>query len=177
MRIISGKLGGLSFRSPHSRSTRPMNEKIRGAIFNSLGSIDGLSVLDSFAGSGALAYEAISRGASRAMLIERDTNAQRTIEENIMKLGLRDQTKLIRTSVSNWLQNNPELKFDIIFCDPPYNKLQINILQQLTCHVVDDGLLILSWPGKIEIPKLDRLFIIKIRDFGDAHLVFYRKNV
>ena len=70
MRIIAGDLKGREFKSPRGRTTRPMSEKTRGALFNTLGDIEGLSVLDGFAGSGALVFEAISRGAVSALAIE-----------------------------------------------------------------------------------------------------------
>jgi 16S rRNA (guanine966-N2)-methyltransferase len=83
MRIIAGRLGGRHFASPQGRRTHPMSDKMRGALFNALGDIDGLSVLDAFAGSGALAFEAVSRGAGHAVAIDVDKSAQRAIAENI----------------------------------------------------------------------------------------------
>jgi 16S rRNA (guanine(966)-N(2))-methyltransferase RsmD len=76
MRIIAGTLGGRTFESPHGRRTHPMSDKVRGSLFNTLGDIDGLTILDAFAGSGALAFEAISRGAEHVLAIEIDNRAQ-----------------------------------------------------------------------------------------------------
>ncbi|HKX24038.1 MAG TPA: RsmD family RNA methyltransferase, partial [Candidatus Saccharimonadales bacterium] len=83
MRVIAGELGGRFFAGPDSTATHPMAERVRGAMFNALGDIEGLTVLDAFAGSGALAFEAISRGAKSVVVVERDKRAQRIIAENI----------------------------------------------------------------------------------------------
>ena len=89
MRVIAGTLGGRNFSSPHTRRTHPMSEKARGALFNALGDIHGLSVLDAFAGSGACSIEAVSRGVqTKSMAIDIDPEAVKTIAENIRSLDL-----------------------------------------------------------------------------------------
>src|ERR1700756_1715958 len=103
MRIIAGRLGGRRFASPRGHRTHPMSDKMRGALFNSLGELAGLSVLDAFAGSGALAFEAVSRGAKGAVAIDLDRSAQQAIAANITALGLQDQVKLVRASAGAWL--------------------------------------------------------------------------
>src|SRR5207247_1643471 len=121
MHIIAGRLKGRSFDSPGSFKTHPMSDKARAALFNILGDVAGLTVLDAFAGSGALGFEAISRGATSALFIEQDRIAQRTIEHNQAVLGLKRQTQLIRASANAWLSTTPETpSFDLILCDPPY---------------------------------------------------------
>ena len=103
MRIIAGQLKGNMFASPHGNRTHPMSDKVRGALFNALGDIEGLTVLDAFAGSGALAFEALSRGAASATLLKKDKPAQRAISENIVTLNVEKRTKLIRASANAWL--------------------------------------------------------------------------
>jgi len=95
MRIIAGRLGGRLFDSPHSHKTHPMSDKARGALFNILGDISGMSVLDPFAGTGAISFEAVSRGAAGAVAIELDKQAQKVITANIASLGLIHEVKLI----------------------------------------------------------------------------------
>src|ERR1700733_7722884 len=95
MRIIAGKLGGRSFDSPGTDKTHPMSDKMRGALFNILGDVDDLIVLDAFGGSGALSLEAVSRGARSAIIMDSDRRAQQTIQENIQSLGLQDQIQLV----------------------------------------------------------------------------------
>src|SRR5665213_172068 len=100
MRIIAGSLGGRSFTSPRSNRTHPMSDKARGGLFNALGDIDDLTILDAFAGSGALSFEAISRGAASAVAVDIDKNAYQSIQENIVSLNLKDKVKAIRANVS-----------------------------------------------------------------------------
>lgn len=177
MRIIAGSLKGGQFDSPHSPRTHPMSDKVRGALFNMLGDIDGLAVLDPFAGTGAISFEAISRGAASALLIEQDKAAQRVIAQNIRNLGLDRQTQLVRASASAWLQTSlSEQTFDLVICDPPYHDLQVPLIVRLAERVAAGGLLILSWPSKTEPPMLDGFSQIENRAHGDAQLVFYRKT-
>lgn len=176
MRIIAGRLKGRQFDSPHTQRTHPMSDKVRGALFNMLGDIDGLTVLDPFAGTGAIGFEAISRGAASALLIEQDKTAQRVIAENARTLGVTRQTQLIRATANAWLQTSPENQtFDLIICDPPYHDLQIPLIARLSTRLNTDGLLVLSWPAKEEAPAFEHLAQIENRAHGDAQLIFYRK--
>lgn len=175
MRIISGQLGGRQFNAPHGHKTHPMSDKLRGALFNVLGDVAGLLVLDAFAGSGALAFEALSRGAKHATLIESDRNAQRTIAENIQNLQLEQKASLIKASVSAWSSTSAGKEFNIVLADPPYNDLQATSVQKLIQHVIRGGLLILSWPGDQTIPELADCQRLANHRYGDAQLVFYRR--
>lgn len=175
MRIIAGTLKGRHFEAVKGHNTHPMSEKARGGLFSALGDIDNLSVLDAFAGTGALSFEAISRGAAHATTIDIDRNAINTVVKNAKGLGIASQVKAIRANVSSWSDNNKSQEFDIIICDPPYDKLQIYLLQKLTRHLADNGIYVLSWPGKLEIPEFQYLKIVKSKPYGDAQLVFYRK--
>lgn len=175
MRIIAGNLGGRVFDSPGSAKTHPMSDKMRGALFNMLGDLAGLVVLDAFAGSGALAFEAVSRGASHVLAIDSDKAAQRTIDQSIKQLGLTQKVKLVRASTNAWLSTNEDARFDIVLCDPPYHDLQPNLLSRLAGVVKPDGLLVLSWPGNQAPPELTGLGQIEQRSYGDAQLIFYRR--
>jgi 16S rRNA (guanine966-N2)-methyltransferase len=175
MRIISGKLGGRSFKSPPGHRTHPMSDKARGALFSALGDISGLTVLDAFAGSGALSFEAVSRGATHAQAIDSDKNAQKTIADNIDTLDLTSSIKLIRANVSAWSDSNPDHQFDLVLCDPPYDYLQPNLLQKLVRHVEPTGMFVLSWPKGEAIPVFPGLNLLKASPQGDAVLVFYRR--
>jgi len=96
MQIIAGKFGGRQLATPRGNRTRPMSQRVRAALFNMLGDISGLSVLDAYAGSGALGLEAISRGAESALLIDIDHTAARTISDNIKALKLQEIAKSVR---------------------------------------------------------------------------------
>ena len=176
MRVIAGTLGGRNFDSPNSFKTHPMSDKIRGALFNVLGDIEGLTFLDAFAGSGALAFEAVSRGAEAVIAIDSDRLAQNIIAQNIKSLGIKNQVKLIKASANAWLETNPIAMFDIVLCDPPYNDLQPNLLQRLAQRVEEDGLLVLSWPGGQELPEFEDMKLLDHREYGDASLSFWRPD-
>lgn len=175
MRIIAGSLGGRVFESPHGHVTHPMSDKVRGGMFNALGDISGLTVLDAFAGSGALSFEALSRGASYAIAIDADKSAQRAIAENMKSLHLEDDMKLIRSSTNAWLNTSvPGKTYDLVLCDPPYTDLQLPLLNRLYEKVTCGGLLVLSWPGNQEVPTFAASEIVKQKSYGDAQLIFYR---
>lgn len=152
-----------------------MSDKIRGALFNTLGDIDDLTVLDAFAGSGALSFEAISRGAASAVAIENDRPAQRAITENINTLDLATKVKLVSTTAGIWLDANPDARFDLVLLDPPYDDVQINTVQRLATAVAEDGLLVLSWPGDQELPEFEGFTCVSQRSYGDAQLAYFRR--
>ena len=102
MRIISGTLGGRHFDAPNGNKTHPMSDKARGGLFNALGDIKGLTVLDAFAGSGALSFEAISRGAKNAIAIDIDRSAITSVVKSAKELGVEDKIKTVRANASGW---------------------------------------------------------------------------
>ncbi len=179
MRIIAGRLGGRTFSSPNSFKTHPMSDKIRGALFNILGDVEGLTILDAFAGSGALSFEAISRGAVQATALDNDRAAQTVIAENIKDLNLRREVTLIKASGVGWLQTRQgdegATVFDIVLCDPPYDDLQENLITRLSTCVAKDGTLVLSWPGHTELPEIPGFKKVAHRSYGDAQLAFYQR--
>lgn len=176
MRVVAGRLGGRSFNSPPGHRSHPMSEKMRGALFNMLGDITGLSVLDAFAGSGALGIEALSRGAAQVVAVERDKLAYRTTAENFDRLGLRAQARAIRAAAAAWSDNNPEARFDLVLLDPPYRHLQLNLIQKLVRHAKAEGIIALSLPGDQQAPDLKGGRLLQSRGYGDAQLVLYRRN-
>lgn len=175
LRVIAGTLGGRTFEAPSGHKTHPMSEKIRGAIFNMLGDIKGLYILDAFAGSGALAFEAVSRGAKKVIAVELDTNAHKTIELNIMALGTSNITTS-RANVGSWVKTNSKDRFDIILCDPPYDHVNPELLESLAWHVKPGGILVLSLPPDTRILLPEDVFtVVSQKNYGDATLVFYRR--
>ncbi len=175
MRVIAGRLGGRNFASPHGHRTHPMSEKIRGALFGSLGDIKGLTVLDAFAGSGALAIESISRGAKSAVAIEVDKNAHRIMSENNKSLEIAQRIKAVRAFAGAWSTRNQAQLFNLILLDPPYDNIPYRDLKHMPRHLLDGGTLVLSWPGKAEPLKFEGLDVIQTKNYGDAQLVFYQK--
>jgi 16S rRNA (guanine966-N2)-methyltransferase len=174
MRIVAGRLGGRNFDSPPGHRTHPMSEKARGAIFNALGDLTGLTVLDVFAGSGALAFEAISRGAKSAVAIDTDKYAYETIQANVAALDLKEQVTVLRKNTSGWSRNNQHKQFDVVLVDPPYDDIRPDVIERLAVHVEPGGILVLSWPGKEPIRELKSLEVVSNKNYGDIQLVFYR---
>lgn len=177
MRIIAGSLGGRQFESPRGHRTHPMGDKQRGALFNTLGDITGLSVLDLYAGSGALAFEAISRGAVKATAVELDKAAQEAIAHNIRSLGLEDEVTLASSRVASWSKKHIAEWFDIVLCDPPYDRVLEQTIQKLSTHVARGGILVLSWPAHLTVPEFKGLELIKSNVYANARLIFYKKSV
>ena len=123
MRIIAGAWRGRTLVAPKGLETRPTADRTRETLFSMLvsriGSFEGLRVADLYAGSGALALEALSRGAAHATLIENDRAALNAIEANLGKLGAREHAKVRAMSAANLPREAP---FDIVFADPPYGE-------------------------------------------------------
>lgn len=127
MRIIAGTHKGRVIESPEDRSTRPTTDRVREAIFSSvyskLGDLAGVHVLDAFAGSGAMGMEALSRGASSCLFIERDERAMRVLEGNLKKLGI-DGASAHAARMDAFDDPVPlrsaRTPFDLVFLDPPY---------------------------------------------------------
>jgi 16S rRNA (guanine966-N2)-methyltransferase len=123
MRIVGGESRGRALHSVAGEGTRPTADRVRQSLFDRLGQrCDGLSVLDLYAGTGALSFEALSRGAVRAVLVEQAKPAVEVIELNARELGMHPRCKIIRDDVVRAL---PQLAaraetFDLIFSDPPY---------------------------------------------------------
>lgn len=177
MRIIAGYLKGRVLHEPHGHKSHPMAEKIRGALFNTLGDIEGLTFLDAFAGSGALSFEAVSRGAANAVAVDRDGAAHSVVERNAKELKTGKSLKVVRANIAGWSIHNMEKKFDIVLLDPPYGELQSNLLQRLIKrHVKAGGLAVLSYPGNIAVPDFEGVEAVSNKNYGDAKLVFYRKS-
>jgi 16S rRNA (guanine966-N2)-methyltransferase len=177
MRVIAGRLGGRLFDSPHTHKTHPMSDKARGALFNILGDIDGMHVLDPFAGTGALSLEAVSRGAASALAIESDQPAQKVIDQNIRSLGLASQIKLVKASANAWLTTNHDETFDLVLCDPPHDDLQPNLLTRLAQRVEPGGIIVFSFPphANFSLPTVN-YEPLTAKSYGDMQLKFYRRK-
>lgn len=121
MRVVAGTVGGRRLLAPPGAATRPTSDLVRGAVFNSLGSlgrVHGAVVWDLFAGSGALGIEALSRGAVSATFVERDRAAVGTIRANLDALGLADRAEIVCGDVAKWLGRAGSA--DVALIDPPY---------------------------------------------------------
>jgi 16S rRNA (guanine966-N2)-methyltransferase len=115
LRVVAGQHKGRTLRAPAGASIRPTSDKVRGAIFNVLGDVEGLNVLDLFAGTGALGIEALSRGAARATFVDTEPAS---VQRNLAAIGL--DAAVDRRDALHWLRA-PEGRYDLVFADPPYS--------------------------------------------------------
>lgn len=125
LRVISGKYQSLKLKQPPINITRSTTDKIRESVFNILqNDIPNSIILDGFAGSGAMSIEAISRGATKAIMIEKNKIAFSIINENLEKLKI-NNVIVINGNLINYLKNKKNIQFDLIFLDPPYKEYKI----------------------------------------------------
>ncbi len=123
MRIVAGRFKGRRLSAPKGMRTRPTTGKVREALFNLLGPVDGFRVADLFAGSGGLGLEALSRGAAELVAVDRSAGALAAIRTNLRTLGLGREARTVRRDLSRGFSflNDPGL-FDLILADPPYGR-------------------------------------------------------
>jgi 16S rRNA (guanine966-N2)-methyltransferase len=133
MRIVGGRLSGRQFGAPSGKGTRPTSDRVREALASALESrnaFDGAHVLDLFAGTGALSFEALSRGAAEAVLVDDDARAIRQIKESARSLGLENRARTLRIDLRGNAQSvirkvpAPPEGFDLVFADAPYAEIE-----------------------------------------------------
>jgi 16S rRNA (guanine966-N2)-methyltransferase len=123
VRIVAGEAGGRRLAVPPGDRTRPTSDRTREALFGTLAALldlDGARVLDLYAGSGAVALEAVSRGAAAALLVDADARAAATAAANAAALGLADRVTVRRDRVERVVAGSPDGPYGLLFADPPY---------------------------------------------------------
>lgn len=161
MRIIAGKFKSRTLLAPHGEKTRPTTDRARESLFNVLQNsidFDGVSVLDLFAGSGALGFEALSRGAAKVVFIEQDRNAQLIISKNAEVLGATDSIELLRGDVFKSFSRLHK-SFDLILVDAPYEDLRAR--NELPSMIFDSDLLTLDGIAVVEHRSSDKIQLPK----------------
>jgi 16S rRNA (guanine966-N2)-methyltransferase len=173
MRVIAGELGGRALVAPRGWRVRPTSDRVREAIFSALGDVSGAVVLDLYCGTGALAIEALSRGAERAVLVDRDT---RPALGNVERLGLGGRAALVRADAGRWLADR-DGSFDLIFVDAPY-RLADRVGREIDTHLPH----LLAAAGRVIVEsgarrplRLTSLERIRQRRYGAADVAFYRR--
>ncbi len=119
-RIIAGAAGGRRLKAPPGQGTRPTSDRVKEALFSSLGDLTGLRVLDLYAGSGGLAIESLSRGAAAAVLVEQDRRTAQVITANLATADVTDRARLVVCPVAAFCDKPIGGPFDLVIADPPY---------------------------------------------------------
>lgn len=178
MRIISGLAKGRRLAAPKSRLIRPAADKVKGAIFNILGSVEGYRVLDLFAGTGSVGLEAASRGAEFVTFVDSRADAIKLIRENVSKCGFTENTLIFRGIIPPILSKIPKdlIPFDVIFVDPPYDKGLI--LPALTAiqknKLIDAESRIIIEYSPREKPECEGLAVTDTRKYGQTLVSFLK---
>jgi 16S rRNA (guanine(966)-N(2))-methyltransferase RsmD len=180
LRVIGGSARGRRLRLVPGEGTRPIGDRVKEALFGILGAdVAGSLFLDLFAGTGSVGIEALSRGATAAVFVDKDSAAVRTVRENLASTGLGDHATVLQRDSFVYLAQEPPTAFDYIYVAPP----QYHGLWQKALHALEDKPGWMSddaWaiaqidPREDEAEGLTRLDRFDARSYGDTRLVFYR---
>jgi 16S rRNA (guanine966-N2)-methyltransferase len=174
VRVIAGRLGGRPLHAPRGSVTRPTSDRVREALFSILGEVDDARVLDLFAGSGALAIEALSRGAASATLVDSSAAAIATIRRNLETLGLSAEVHRQRALAYLERARAARRQYDLVFLDPPYRHagtLALELCAALQPVLSPDARVVAESdrraPLELDSPLLDE------RRYGDTLIRIY----
>jgi 16S rRNA (guanine966-N2)-methyltransferase len=175
LRIIAGEKRGAKIAAPKGHDTRPTADRVRESAFNLIGPVDGATVLDLFAGSGAYGLEALSRGADSAVFAESDQAACTAIRQNLAKLGFTGATVLCRDAIQVLSQEaGTGRRYDLVLVDPPYRmfaSVQTGLATYLPPVLAENGLAVVETHAK-EKPELP-LAVRTSRRYGSARLTLF----
>ncbi|MBI1808023.1 MAG: 16S rRNA (guanine(966)-N(2))-methyltransferase RsmD [Ignavibacteria bacterium] len=178
MRIIAGKFGGRVLTTVRDNSVRPATDRVKGSIFNMLQNrlaLSGARVLDLFAGSGSLGFEALSRGANRVVFVDESNVVLDVVGENAEKLNCVDSCEIVQTDALSYIERVGE-QFDLIFADPPYayegtQEIPLLVFQQKLLK--KGGFLIMEHTKRLKIPPSALYQIVIQKDFGNTQVSFF----
>lgn len=180
MRIIAGTARGRSIQAPAGRNTRPTLDRVRENLFNMLQTrIGGAVVLDLFAGSGALSLEALSRGAERAVLVDRDLKAHLCQIRNLEQLGFTERARVLRCEWETAVHRLRELneKFDLVFLDPPYQMNELSsVFNALRPLIRKDGFIVCEHQAGHPPAVPSDYAAFRERSWGYCGVTFYRQE-
>ncbi len=183
MRVIAGKAKGRILFQPKSEAIRPTSDRVKESVFNTIGEeIVDKRILDLFAGTGNLAIEALSRGAEKAVLVDKAKTAINIIYKNVNAVGFKDKCQIVRSDVFRYLSYaiKSKEKFGVIFADPPYLQNVIGSLVKeidLSDLLNNGGLFILEHDKNqyLTMP-LKSLAIVRQKKYGNTAVTFFRKR-
>jgi 16S rRNA (guanine966-N2)-methyltransferase len=170
---VAGSFKGRRLVAPRGTRTRPTADRVREALFSMLGGVEGASVLDLYAGSGALGIEALSRGARSAVFVDRDGRAVAAIERNLAAVGV--EARVSKQDVGSFL-GRAEGPYDLVFCDPPYDfasRLAGTLAERLP-EVTPPGARIVTESDKrnpLELP----FPLVTERSYGDTRIAIHER--
>ncbi|HEX5826937.1 MAG TPA: 16S rRNA (guanine(966)-N(2))-methyltransferase RsmD [Candidatus Limnocylindrales bacterium] len=182
-RVIAGSARGIRLKAP-GEGTRPLADRVKQTLFAVLEpGLEDAVVLDLYAGSGAGAIEALSRGAARAILVEKDARACRVIAENLRRTSLEGAAQVVRRDVITWLADPAGAAtdglFDLVLVDPPYADVPglVRALELVAPHVRPGGLVVAKHFWRDAPPaRIGMLASERERRFGETVLTFYRRD-
>lgn len=179
MRIIAGTKRGHKLAEFVGKDIRPTTDRVRESVFNLIQEyVRGGAVLDLFSGSGALSFEALSRGADNAICVDADERSCRVCSENAEMLGFSERVEIINTDAERFIKKTDK-KFDIIFLDPPYNKgFVVPIVSEVSKRELlrEDGIVVLESDSTDDHGEIDGLSIIKQRKYGRTFVTIYQRG-
>jgi len=182
MRVISGSAKGIRLTSVPGKSTRPITDQVKEALFNIIGpSIVGKTILDLFGGTGAVGIEALSRGAEHAVFLDTNYKAYKVIQQNLKSTGLENFATVYKKDAFTYLREEPEQQFDFIYIAPPqYKDLWHKAMQELDQNPawvsVWDTVIVQIHPKEFsEDYDYTNFKIYDRRDYGDTLLIFYER--
>jgi 16S rRNA (guanine966-N2)-methyltransferase len=181
MRVVAGTAKGLHLDAPKGRDVRPTADRVREALFSSLGErVRGAAVLDLFGGTGALAIEALSRGAASAVIAEQNPRTADVIAQNLERTRLAERARIVRGDA---LKALPRLasqgqRFDLVFIDPPYaSDLAERALSGLAEHglLADGATVVVERERRKVLPEVPGLAVSAEKAYGDTALTFFER--
>ncbi len=175
MRIVGGAARGRPLSAPDGQGTRPTSDKVRGAVFNLLGQFfEGGAVLDLYAGSGALALEALSRGCDAAVCVERDRAAAAVVRRNAAACGFEGRVEVRQEPVEAALGRLPRGRFALVFLDPPYATGPADALARVSPLVAPGGRVVAEHDARHPPPDgPPGLALLDRRAYGDTGISIY----
>lgn len=183
MRIITGSAKGTKLKGPKGSDTRPTADRVKESIFNIMGSlVMNAKVLDLFAGTGNLGLEALSRGADSAVFIDYNANSIEVIRDNAVHTKLIFKTEIFKNDVFKGMHKleQSQRRFDLIFCDPPYNKGLVNqVLTKLdnSTLLIPGGFVMIEYSQHEPInQEWQTLQLKRVEKYGETMVGFWRRN-
>lgn len=180
MRVIAGRFKSRCLKAPRGMDTRPSSDRLRESLFSILGweRMQGIRVLDLFAGTGALGIEALSRGAAQAVFIDQHPEALKALHDNIKTLGLEKESRILRWDIRKNLRClRDEAPFDLIFMDPPYGK---GLTAIALSHLQSSGLvhaaslLVCEHTEDDPLSTIQGFTLLDLRIYGYTRLAFLK---